>query len=61
MSPPAEKARSPAPQTTTRVTASSLAQASNCARKRMHHAMGDGIERLRPVEGDEPGRAAAGE
>ncbi len=59
MSPPAEKARPPLAVTITRVTAGSLSHSASCARERAHHAVRHGIERLRAVERDEAGGAAA--
>ena len=50
MSPPAQKARSPAPVTTMRVTAGSPAHSSSARAKREHHAVGEGVQRLGPVQ-----------
>ena len=43
---------------TTRVIAGSSAQRVELRAQRPHHVVGDGVERLRPVERDEAGRAA---
>ena len=59
MSPPAEKARPPLAVTITRVTAGSLSHSASCRAERAHHAEGHRVERLRAVERDETGGAAA--
>ena len=53
MSPPAQKAFSPAPCTTIRVTAGSLRPGVEGAAHLAHHGQGQGVERLRTVERDE--------
>ena len=58
MSPPAEKARSPAAADHHARDRRIVAPRRRAARATRAPSMGDGVERLRPVEGDETGGAA---